>query len=458
MDLWTFLRSRIENRWNERLSRQAFKARQLAKFRRLVRYVQKHSPYYAAIIRERGIAVDTARPEDFPVQTKSMVMQNFDMLVTDRSITRQSVIDFVTSSKNHLDLFRGKYLVIHSSGSSGETGYFLYSTRDFARCLAPAFRANERFRLRKQQCAIGYVGASGGHFALLTMVTALQHTFLRSCFPTVVIDINDPIDKIVDQLNDAQPDLLISYGSMLTILAEKQLAGDLSIHPRRVRNGAEPATAQCRAVVLRAFGVDIQNGYGSTEHLIMGYGLPEYDGMYLMEDELYFECKADHTLVTNMGNYTQPLIRYRMEDVLIPVEDTGGLLPFTKIADVVGRVEHTPVFRNKYGKEDYISPSFLVDLAIENLRRYQFQILGPTAFVFRFEPVAKLSSSQKDVLVSRVKAWLDDLLKRKEMENLHYDIVEVDNIPLESKSGKFKLILPPKSTGVEHPLESLTGA
>src|SRR5262249_30659932 len=103
------------------------------KFRALVRHAHAHSRYYAGIIRDRALDVETCMPADFPVLTKSILMENFDDIVTDRRITKQAVADFLTRSKDPKDLLFNEFTVMHTSGTSGEVGYFLYAPADNAR-------------------------------------------------------------------------------------------------------------------------------------------------------------------------------------------------------------------------------------------------------------------------------------------------------------------------------------
>jgi len=114
---------------NATMSRADFEAMKLAKFRKLARYVLDASPYYADLIAEREIDVDACVPADFPVLTKSIVMANFDRIVTDRRITKRVVADFLTRSTDPTDLLFGDYYVVYSSGSSGEVGPSLNRVR-----------------------------------------------------------------------------------------------------------------------------------------------------------------------------------------------------------------------------------------------------------------------------------------------------------------------------------------
>ncbi len=115
-----------------KLNRADFEAWKLEKFRRLARHVRERSPYYRRIIEERKIDVDRCQPSDFPVLTKSLLMQNFDEISTAPGVTKQAIAEFLTRSHDPTELFLGKYRVIHTSGSSGEVGYFVYSPQGLA--------------------------------------------------------------------------------------------------------------------------------------------------------------------------------------------------------------------------------------------------------------------------------------------------------------------------------------
>jgi hypothetical protein len=105
--LGTLLRTRLDHLRNERLTRAELEARQLAKFRRLLRFARRRSPYYARVIDERKIDLERCTPRDFPVLTKRDVIRRFDELVTDRRITRQALLQFLERSRDPGELFLG---------------------------------------------------------------------------------------------------------------------------------------------------------------------------------------------------------------------------------------------------------------------------------------------------------------------------------------------------------------
>src|SRR5277367_1164829 len=167
-------------------SRAELECAQLRKFRDLVRHAAVHAPYYANIIRERGLDSRTCTPADFPVLTKTILMANFDAIDTDPRISKQVVADFLTRSSDPKERLFDEFTVIHTSGTSGEIGYFLYAPADYKRMRIAARRNRKAFRgvfpsrwpgLRRIRVA--FYGATGGHYAGVTGVTSMQRGLPR---------------------------------------------------------------------------------------------------------------------------------------------------------------------------------------------------------------------------------------------------------------------------------------
>jgi phenylacetate-coenzyme A ligase PaaK-like adenylate-forming protein len=233
----------------------------------------------------------------------------------------------------------------------------------------------------------------------------------------------------------------LGYPTALAILAEKQREGRLRIAPQQLRTSGEPLRDADRERIERAFGAPLFNTYVCTEHLVMGLSRAEYGGMYLFEDDLIFELAADHTLVTNLFNHTLPLIRYRMNDVLVAQEDDRGLLPFTKL-EIVGRNEHTPIFTNEHGEDDFVSAPVIIAFSVKNVRRFQLELIGRTACVLRVCLSEGLDVRQRNQTLQDAHARFGALLAQKEMRNVRYEVEAVDDLPPDPKTGKFRLIVP----------------
>lgn len=233
----------------EMQGRAELEAEKRCKFRALVRHAAANSPYYAKLIREREIDLAACGPEDFPVLTKSLLMANFDEIVTDRRITKRAVAEFLTRSTNPAELLFDDITVMHTSGTSGEVGYFLHAPADYARMRRGARRNFAAYRgrfplpwLRFRRIRVAFYGATGGHFAGVTGVASMQRGLGRLLLNAQAFEVNTPLPQVVEQLNGFKPDVLFGYTMALKMLGEEQRAGRLNIRPGAVAATGETAT------------------------------------------------------------------------------------------------------------------------------------------------------------------------------------------------------------------------
>jgi len=435
--LFPLITKLIELRRNQKLSRSAFEARQLNKFRKLVRYVNQHSPYYQNLIRQRQIPLGSCKPEDFPVLTKRDVMEHFDQMVTDPRLRKADVIRFLDASKDCGELFLNEYYVISTSGSSGELGYFVYSQSDWARGFARVMQVH-KVSLHKIKQA--FVGATTGHYAGVSMISNGQYFKGRKNYELRVLNINQPLSDLIGQLNEFQPDTLVGYAEALRFLAEQQLAGRLAIHPSWIDSSGEVLNDDVREYIETAFKIPVQNLYASSEFLLMGYGRQELGGMVLLEDDLIFEIEDTATVVTSLFNYTLPLIRYRMNDVLQPkTQQFHG--PRRLVSQVVGRMEQAPFFVNEQGEKDYLNPHVIDYFFVKNLHRFQIHVKNESSLELRVVFEAGISSTTRTQAMKDLSHRLDAILKEKKMTNVSYEIREVDQLHVDARTGKFRFIV-----------------
>jgi phenylacetate-CoA ligase len=440
------LRAIAVARSGARMSRPQLEADKLVRFRDLARLAHARSPYYADLIKARGIDVDTCTPGDFPVLTKAILMENFDRIVTDPRVTKDRVAAFLTQSKNPNERFLDHYTVMHTSGTSGEVGYFLYSPADLAAMAGMMFgrrRKRERSPVKRRnrgRIRLGFYGATGGHFAGVTSFSMIARGPMRRLFKTGLFEINAPIQQTLDGLNAFQPDMLTGYTTALRMLAEKQRSGQLDIHPMAIAATGETVTKADMDFLSQAFGgATVTSAYGCTEHLGLGRSNPGGETMTLSDDNLIFEFHDDHSVITNLFNHTLPLIRYRMSDVLKVVSgpDDRDLV----IENLVGRTELTPTFRTRNGMVDFISPHIINEIFVAGVARFQLRLTGETSFRFLVCLETGLDAAARDQAVRAVQARLAEILAQKAMDNVTFEVEAVDAIPLDPRTRKFRLIV-----------------
>ena len=228
---------------------------------------------------------------------------------------------------------------------------------------------------------------------------------------------------------------------VLQALAGAQERGELRIRPRHLGNGGEPLPPDVKTYLERVFKVPVLNAYASSEHLYMGLTLPGSEGLHLMEDDLIFETRPDHTCVTNLFNHTMPLIRYRMDDVLVPDSNGKSSYPFTRVKEVVGRMEDALVFTNRHGRDDFIHPIVIVELIIRGLRAWQIVLVTRVSFRFRAQFENGLSPEEIQATHDRIRQQLNRILAEKEMDQVEFSIEPVESLAVDPHSGKFRLVV-----------------
>jgi phenylacetate-coenzyme A ligase PaaK-like adenylate-forming protein len=337
--------------------------------------------------------------------------------------------------------------VIHTSGSSGEVGYFVYSPEDWARGWSfterPGMGRERPQRKRKGRFRIAFYGATDGHYAGVSAFASIgRHPIMRFFVETGLYEVNSPLPEIIAALNEFQPDFLSGYTTALKILAAKQREGVLRLESLMgIATAGEVTTANDKQILSEAFGCGVTNGYGSSEHLGMGMARPESEDMVLYDNELIYEIHDDHTLVTNLFNYTVPLIRYRMADILKPLADMGAYSPYLAVHSLVGRNEIQPVFRNRNGEEDFVSPHTINEIFVPGLNRFQMHVTGSESFRFLICPDPTLDDEARSACRAGVEKRLGEILERKLMSNVRFEVAVVDDLPVNPKTRKFQLIV-----------------
>ena len=320
----------------------AYQSHALAELRALA---LARSPFY----REFHRGLDAAPLGSLPVLTKATLMERFDDLVTDRDV-RLSEVEAHLTSTGSTDLFRGRYRVAATSGTTGRRGVFLADRSEWTSILASYARAND------------WAGVPAGllHRLRVAVVSSrnpshqssiVGATLASPIVPTLRLDAADPLERTTEALNSFKPDSLVGYASVLRVLAGEQITGRLSIAPRAVMSASEVLTDETRARIRAAFGVEPFNVYAATETAGIAsecehHRLHRYEDLVIAEivDEDYRPVPPGEfgarLLVTVLFSRTQPLIRYEVTDrVRASMETCPDGRPFALLDGIEGREE-----------------------------------------------------------------------------------------------------------------------
>lgn len=116
---------------------------QKKKLEKLLLFAYENSSYYRNAFEAEGIFLENIRttPLDrFPALDKRILMEHFDELVTDRCLKQEELLRFDENSKDGGETYLGKYHVVHSSGSTGTPGYFVYDNAAWEQMLIGIIR------------------------------------------------------------------------------------------------------------------------------------------------------------------------------------------------------------------------------------------------------------------------------------------------------------------------------
>ncbi len=370
-------------------------------------------------------------------------MENYDDIVTDPTLKRADLERFINDDPRPGSKYKNKYSVVHTSGSSGRIGLFVYGPRDWEMSKALGLRTTGiklPFLRRKR---IAFIAATGGHFASVASFYNLPELI----FKRLPLSISSPIEEICDKIDRFQPDVITGYASGLNLLAEEQLAGHININPSEAYCTGDPLTNVFRQRIEKAFGVNPVNMYGSSETMTLAGECQTHHRLHLFNDWSSFQmqggelgtAKPGKVIVSNLYNYTQPLIRYQMNDELVMSDkacDCGWSFPV--IESMAGRQEEFLWFAKEGGGEDFIHPIVLAEFFVPGLEKFQFVQSLNNKLVMK-----AVVAGETKAVVSAIGAKMNEILSGKSLgKSVQFEVELVDELRNDAKTGKFRLILP----------------
>jgi len=314
------------------------------RLRELVAHAVTNSPYYRTAI---GAAVPAdIRLEDLPVLGKTALMNEFDRIVTDPRLRLADVLRHLAGEQAGDPLF-GEYRLFATGGATGERAVVAFDHAGWEIVLANVRRWLTVMGVRPVGRNLG-IGAPTPLHLTNRVFREIQAGESGAPRLTVIT----PTPEIVDALNGYQPELLLTYPSIIRRLLEEQEAGRLRIAPRLVCSTAETLSADVRARVQDVWGVTLFDGYGTTETGVIGMECPMHAGIHVAEDLLVYEVVdrhdrpvppgtlGDKVLVTVLFNRVVPLIRYEISDLVMAADGACPCgRPHRRLAMIDGRRE-----------------------------------------------------------------------------------------------------------------------
>ena len=351
-DRWRVLAAALSTRGRRFTTRDALERHQQNRLRQVLGRASRVFPHYRALA--------GASLAEYPVLDKATWLAHFDGL-NDRGLRlddcRAAALDGERSGRFDAEL-AGVSLGL-SSGTSGQRGVFLTTPHERAR-WAGTMLARALPSLR-EPTRVALVLRSGGplYESIESRRVAFEH-----------VDLGLPPDEIAARLAAFAPTVLAAPPQALDDLAARHRDGRSSapepdssrwhswsrpLAPTTIFSIADVLDDEVAARVEAAFGVPVGQVYQATEGFL---GITCTHGtLHLNEDLLVVERQLLDAasgrfspIITDLYRSSQAIIRYRLDDVLIPGPDNcpcGSV--FATVARVEGRADDVPWFVDASG-------------------------------------------------------------------------------------------------------------
>lgn len=305
--------------------------------KRLQAYLQSlraHSSYFAALI-PAGKRVSLA---DLPLMDKKVMMTNFDTMNT-TGLTKERAFAWAIAQEKGRD-FHGElagYSIGLSSGTSGHRGLFITSKKEQEKWAGTVLA-----RALPQRKLLGH--------RIALFLRADNNLYERAGSKAVsfkFFDIYADMDENLKALAHYRPTILVAPPSVLHVIAGRPLP-----HLQKVFSVAEVLEHKDAQHFAQVFNQDvIHQIYQCTEGFLaitcplgrihLNEDVAIFEREYLTEDRFI-------PIVTDFVRTSQPIIRYRLNDVLIEDKTPcpcGSI--FTVISQIEGREDDVLQFPDK---------------------------------------------------------------------------------------------------------------
>ena len=429
-------------------------------FGNILQFACENSPFYQSYYRHINTE-QIVTPSDLPLLNKHILMENWENVVTEKTIKKNDLKKYFSTSFDFEKRFLNEYLAFHTSGSTGYPTYVVWDQGEFQFSIANYFLAVSSKMLgmnsfedvlaRKYQIAyIGimddYVGGNSWAYGL------------KQYANIVMFSVFSPIDYLCEKLDKFNPDIIMTKPSLLGELSRKQSIGELHLNLKNIIFAGEMISPIDGRDIYNYFGIRAKNSYSTCETGPIAFQTSSNDeSMDILENMVWLELvddegniiedyyKLGNIVITNLYNKTMPIIRYNLGDkaYYMPNEKNDAL---NRISYIYGRETSFFPFSDSNGRRINVSEYPFWNLFVTGILRYQIIQTDKWKIKIRIQFELKLSTSEKDTaknaMLERVKNILSSYGIISDLVMFTFE--EVDKIEPNS-AGKIQITFPYKS-------------
>lgn len=317
-------------------SKRSLKDYQDKQIERHIKYVLKHSPFYKSLYTNFKEDITQKKWSNLPTIDKQIMMDNFDELNT-VSVTKEKAFEVAIKAEETRDFSPtiNNVTIGLSSGTSGNRGIFLVSEEErYLWAGSTLAKALPSSILKKHTIAF-FLRANSNLYETTENQRIAFHFF----------DLLDEDKHHIHRLNAINPSLIVAPPSMLRKIAEWKYNNLLSIEPSKIISVAEVLEDIDKEFIESCFNQIVHQIYQCTEGFLAStckHGTLHIneDLVYIEKDYLDKEKGVFSPILTDFSRKTQPIIRYRLNDVLVEKKTPCSCgSPFLALERIDGRCD-----------------------------------------------------------------------------------------------------------------------
>jgi phenylacetate-CoA ligase len=223
------------------------------------------------------------------------------------------------------------------------------------------------------------------------------------------------LKNLIKTIEKKKPILIDGYAESLNFIAIASTTK--SKHsPRAVMSSAQQLTDSTRTQIENQFGAKVLDKYGSREFSGIAYQCLESPHHHVQDESYIVEILVDgqpakvgevgEVVITDLNNFSMPLIRYRIGDMAIAVKQTPCECgrPHSQIGAISGRTQALISCSNGVWLPGAFFAHFFKDFDFA-VQHFQITQDSPESFTLKLVAKPQFTTEIKDRIVEELKEY-----------------------------------------------------
>lgn len=352
--LQQYLKTKYRSKFSNREQLEQFHQQKIIK---QLLFTMKESPFYRQLYTPFLREIKQGNFAALPIIDKRIMMEHFDTLNTVHISKEEAFyVAFKAERKRNFSPTIRNITVGLSSGTSGNRGIFLVSEAEQALWAGSIIGKVLPSSILHKHTIAFFLRANSNLYEATKNKRISFHFF----------DLLDSFHQHITQLNEINPSILVAPPSMLRKIAQWQQEGIIAIFPQKVISVAEVLEDIDKDFISTVFQQTVHQIYQCTEGFLattckQGTLHINEDFVHIEKEYLDPERGIFVPIITDFMRKTQPIVRYRLNDILIEKKMMCACgSPFLALERIDGRCDDIFIGINKCDKSEVsLFPDFI---------------------------------------------------------------------------------------------------